>query len=362
MPTSGPLRVGMVGCGKIADGHVEEIRKLASLATLVGVCDREPLMAEQLAARYGVERRFASLEDMLAERPDVVHITTPPESHLAIARQALAAGCHLFVEKPLTPRHEDTIELLEAVQTSGRQLTVGYTYLFDPPALAARDIVNSGDIGEVVHTESYFGYDLSGPYGSALLADPSHWVHRLPGGVIQNNLDHVLYKALEFVEDDRPRVMATAITRREARHGDVRDRLRDEMRCIVQGERTSAYGTFSGHARPRSHVVRLYGTKGTLQVDFVSRTVIRDPESGLPSALGRLFPPFSRARRHFGAGVGNLIRFARSDFHFFAGFNALLRAFYQSILEGGPPPIAYRDMLRVSFVMDAVLDQIAAES
>jgi predicted dehydrogenase len=358
---SGSLRVGIVGCGKIADGHVEEIQKLPERATLVGVCDREPLMAEQLAVRYGIPRHFDHLDDLLAEgRPDVLHVTTPPEPHLAIARQALEAGCHLFVEKPLTPTHADTAALLAAARARGRRVTVGYTYLFDPPALAVRDLVASGAVGSVVHAESFFGYDLAGPFGSAVLADTAHWVHRLRGGVIQNNLDHVLYKAVEFMEDDAPRVTATAFVRRESRQGDERDHMLDELRCVLQGERSTAYGTFSGHARPAGHFVRLYGTRQTLHVDYVSRTVVRDPAPALPSALGRALTPFRQAGRHGGQGWRNAVRFARSDFHYFAGLQNLLRAFYGCILDGGPSPISDRDMLRTSALVESVLDQVAA--
>ena len=349
----------IVGCGKIADGHVEEIQKLPSLATLVGVCDREPLMAEQLAVRYGVKRHFRSLDDLLSEgKPDVLHITTPPEAHLPLAQQALDAGCHLFVEKPLTPTHAESVALVEAVRARGKRLTVGYTYLFDPPSLVARDLVTSGVVGSIVHTESFYGYNLAGPFGTALFADPSHWVHRLRGGLIQNNLDHILYKAVEFMDDDQPSAVAQALVRRETRYGDARDQLQDELRCVIRGARSTAYGTFSGHARPAAHFVRLYGTKQTLHVDFVSRTVVRDPEPTLPSALGRLVPPFTQARRYLGEGWRNTLRFAKSDFHYFSGLNNLLRSFYGSVLDGGPSPISERDMLRASLLMEQVLDQL----
>src|SRR5947209_14741225 len=73
-----PLRVAIVGCGKIADGHVETIRHIAG-ARVVAVCDLEPLMAEQLAVRYGVPGFYGDFTQLLErERPDVVHITTPP--------------------------------------------------------------------------------------------------------------------------------------------------------------------------------------------------------------------------------------------------------------------------------------------
>ena len=97
------LRIGIVGCGKIADGHVEQIRATGR-GEVVAVCDREPLMAEQLAVRMNVPARYDDFARMLAEmRLDVVHIATPPAAHVALACMAMDAGCHAFVEKPFAP-------------------------------------------------------------------------------------------------------------------------------------------------------------------------------------------------------------------------------------------------------------------
>jgi predicted dehydrogenase len=357
------LKVAIVGCGKIADAHVEEIAKMSDLAAVVAVCDRELLMAEQLAMRFGIPRHYDDLDALLeGARPDVVHVTTPPQSHLDLAVRALDAGCHVYVEKPLAPTHADSRRLIEHAHSVERALTVGYTYLFDPPALALRELVAEGVVGEPVHVESALGYDLSGPFGSALLGDASHWVHRLPGGLFQNNIDHVVNKVTEFLDGDSPQVTAQAWTRRPQRFGDARDDMHDELRITLLDGRTSAFGTFSSHVRPAMHSLRVLGTRGTLHADFVSRTVTAEASPSLPSAVGRLLPPFVAAGRFTREGARNLWRFARSDFHFFAGLNRLFRMFYESILEGGPPPIAHRDILRVSWIMDEVFTQIRSSA
>jgi predicted dehydrogenase len=96
------LRVAIVGCGKIADSHADQIRRIPG-CEIVGVCDREPLMAKQLYERFPIKKYFSDLGQLLAEaRPDVVHITTPPESHFGIAKLCLESGCHVYVEKPFT--------------------------------------------------------------------------------------------------------------------------------------------------------------------------------------------------------------------------------------------------------------------
>lgn len=76
---------------------MEEILKIPSVQ-LVAACDREPIMAEQLAVRYSIPHWYSAVAEMLeTEKPDVLHITTPPQSHLALARQAFEARCHVFL-------------------------------------------------------------------------------------------------------------------------------------------------------------------------------------------------------------------------------------------------------------------------
>ena len=357
------LKVVLVGCGKIVDGHVEEIQKMPDKARVVAVCDLEILMAEQVALRYQIPSHYDDFDAMLEkERPDVVHVTTPPPSHLPLATRALDAGCHVFVEKPFTLGSDDSRRLVARAEAAGKKLTVGYTYLFDPPALKMREMMALGLLGEPVHVESFYGYNLAGPFGAAILGDADHWVHRLPGRLFQNNIDHVLSKVTEFLPDASPSIKATGYTRRERRFGDARDDMMDELRIMIQGRETSVYGTFSSHARPVGNFARVYGTRNTLHVDYLNRTVTLEPSPRLPSALGRLTPPFGQARQYFRQGVGNIGRFLRSDFHFFSGLNRLISLYYDSILGDTPPPIPYRDILRVSAMMDEVFRQLSEQS
>jgi predicted dehydrogenase len=356
------LKVAIVGCGKIADGHVEEIAKMPELARVVAVCDREPLMAERVATRYAIPHHYGDLDALLeAERPDVVHVTTPPQSHLQVATRAMDAGCHVYVEKPLTLCHADSERLVGHAERTGRKLSVGYTYLYDPPAVALRELVRSGGIGEPVHVESVFGYDLSGAFGRAVMSDPGHWVHGLPGGLFQNNIDHLLNKVVEFVDDDRPRVTVEAWSRRRERYGDARDRLQDELRVMIRGSSVSAYATFSSHARPAIHSLAVYGTRNTARADFVSRTVTLEAAPSMPSAIGRLLPAFTTAGRFAREGLRNVRRFARSEFQFFAGLNELFRLYYTSILEAGTLPIPHRDILRISWLLEEVFSRARSD-
>ena len=347
------LKVAVVGCGKTADMHLSGVKTL-SFARIVAVCDVEPLMSEQLAARYGVANCYSDFDELLAvEKPDVVHIATPPPSHLSLAIRALDAGCHLVVEKPLALDSHEAAELIAHAERRARKLTIAYTYYFDPAARMLRRLIQEQVMGDAVHLESFLGYNLSGPFGGPILADRNHWVHKLPGKLFQNVLDHLLNKITEFVPDENPSVQAYSWQAAERPRQPDCD-LPDELRVMVIGENQSAYATFSSHSRPLQHFLTLYGTKNTAHLDFENSTITLARESTLPGVLGRLVFPFAQGWQHFREGGKNVLRFARSEYHFFEAFNYLLSEFYGAIVHDKPVPIPYREILRVATLVDRV--------
>jgi predicted dehydrogenase len=360
------LKIGIIGCGKIADGHAEIVKYLPG-AELVAVCDREPILAEQLAVRFGVPGWYASVDEMLdRHRLDVVHITTPPGAHLPLTRQCVAAGAHVFLEKPLAPTARESRELIDAVIAGGKQMTINYWPNFDPPAMEFKKMLAEGVIGDPVHVEALIGYDLSGAYGQALMADPRHWVHGLPGKLFQNMMDHIFNRIVPLMPNVEPEVHAFAYKRRGAVRGDGTDALLDELRVYLRGgagpNAVSGYGSLCSHARPVANLLKVYGTKNTLELDYSNRTVILAASQKYPSAIGRLIPAFQMAARYLAAGRRNVSAFRRYEFQFFAGMSTLLEQFYAGIRTGGPPPIAYEEILRVAEVMDRVIEQVYPES
>ena len=355
------LRAVIVGCGKIADAHVEEIRKIPSVE-LCAVCDMEPLMAEQLAVRYSIPRWYSDVPELLAqEKPDVVHITTPPQSHLALTQMAVAAGCHVFLEKPVALRHRDAEAIVAAIVAGGRKLSVNYWPRFETPALDLLRLYETGVLGDPVHIESSYGYDLAGDFGMALRRDPNHWVRQMPGKLFQNVLDHVVNRITPFLPDERPLIDAVAYCGDTGADQSDPDTLLDELRVILHGVHTSAYATFSAHARPIAQTLRVYGTKNTAFVDFGARTLVLERKQTFPSALGRLFPPLLVAKDYLGQGLRNLNSFSHARFHFFDGMRRLLGEFYLCIENDTPPPLDYAEILRVSSIMERIFEQVYPE-
>jgi len=360
--TDGMLKVAIVGCGKIADSHASQIQWIEG-CEIVGVCDREPLMAEQLSARFPVKRHFTDLTALLEEaRPDVVHITTPAETHFDIARFCLEQGCHVYVEKPFTLYAQQAQRLVDLAERKGVKLTVGHNDQFSHVARRMRALVESGYLGgDPVHLESYYSYDLGDPsYARALLGDKHHWVRRLPGKLLQNVISHGIARIAEFLTTDAPHVIA---------HGFVSPILKqineseivDELRAIISEEgRTTAYFTFSSQLRPSIHQLRIYGPKNGLVLDQDHEILIRLRGQKFKSYADIFIPPAQLAKQHLGNLVTNARLFLRKDFHVDSGMKYLIEAFYRSIRESTPVPIPYREILLTTRIMEAIFDQLRA--
>lgn len=352
-----PIRVAVVGCGQIADLHIAEIQKISG-AQLVAVCDANEIMAEQAAVRFSVPQFYTDFNRLLDEQqPAVVHITTPPQSHLSLGTLAVTRGAHAYIEKPFTVNAAEAEQLVAAAERSGKQICVGHNFSFDRAAVEARQLIASGRLGEIRHVDSTFSYNLQGAFGKILFEKPNHWIHRLPGKLFHNVISHAVYNVTDYIPDPLPEIHAAGFILREKRFGDARDEFNDELRVFIKGGRCTGNIVFSSYIRPMQHVMRLYGTKGAVTVDFNTRTMSFDHASSLPGALGRLVLPFQYAKEQFKHSLTNVARFARADLQFNDGMNRLFRAFYQAIGQGNPSPVPMAEAVRVTRILDEIFRQ-----
>lgn len=358
------LRVGIVGCGKIADSHAEQLKRIPE-CEIVGVCDRELLMAKQLAERFPVGGYFGDLNELLeTARPDVVHITTSPESHFDLARRCLDAGCHVYVEKPFALNEADARELIELAESRGLKITAGHDDQFSHVSRRMRDLVHKGYLGgKPVHMESYYCYEMGqSAYAAALLSDKSHWVRRLPGKLLQNIISHGIARIAEHLTTDSPTIIA---------HGHIshilssmgENEIVDELRVIIaEGDETTAYFTFSSQMRPSLHQFRIYGPKNGLILDQDQETLIRLRGKQAKSYLAKFGTPLGLAKQYCSNVSENMRTFLRKDFHMKAGMKYLIERFYASIRNNEPLPIPYREIILTARIMDSIFAQIGKES
>jgi predicted dehydrogenase len=142
------VRVGIVGAGFIGRVHARSAR-LAG-ARVVGVAASSAASAERAAAEIGVERAFASADDLVvSDEVDVVHVCAPNHLHLPLARAALEAGKHVVCEKPVALDSAGAAELVAAAERTGRVATVPFVYRYYPTVREARARIRVGGLGEL---------------------------------------------------------------------------------------------------------------------------------------------------------------------------------------------------------------------
>lgn len=355
------LRVAIVGCGKIADSHASQILRIPG-CEIVGACDREELMAQQFAERFGVGRCFSDVSAMIsAARPEVVHITTPPQSHFEIARLCLERGCHVYVEKPFTLNTTEAEEMLALAGLRGLKVTVGHDEQFSHQARRMRQLVERGYLGgRPVHLESTWCYDLGDrSYAGAVLGDKEHWVRKLPGRLLHNLISHGVAKIAEFLTTDAPYVFAVGRTSAFLRDMGEPD-IVDELRVVIAEEAgPTAYFTFSSQMRPALHQFCIYGPQNGLVLDDDRMTLLRVPGKRFKSYVEKFIPPIITATECVRNSLHNARLFLSCDFQMDSGKKYLMEAFYGSIVNQASVPIPYGQILLTSRIMDSIFEQVA---
>jgi len=357
------LKIGIVGCGKIADQHVDAIHRIPD-CEVVALCDREPLMAKQLGERFGISACFSELSEMLeAARLDVVHITTPPQSHHSLAKQCLESGSHVYLEKPFTITAGEAESLIRVAERRDLKITAGHNLQFTPETLEMRQLLAQGFLGgKPVHLESHFSYDLGDTtYVSALLGNRQHWVRQLPGQLLHNIISHGIAKLAEFLGDDLIEIVATAHQSEQLRNLGAPEVL-DELRVLIRDKNgTTAFFCFSTRIKGLNEL-RIYGPANSVTVDIATGSLTRKQSRAYKSYLTYFIPPLKNAREHLRNARCNVINFLRRRRYQDFGMKELIERFYNSIRLRGEPPIPYREIILTARIMDEIFSQIYRDS
>jgi predicted dehydrogenase len=359
LPTSRLLRIALVGCGKVADQHVHAIRRIAD-CEIVALCDRELLMAEQLGERFGISQCFSNQAEMLQRSsPDVVHITTPPQSHFGLARQCLDARTHVYLEKPFALTAKEVNSLIQMANRCDLRITAGHNYQFTLEMLEMRRLVQQGFLGgRPVHLESFWSYNLGDSlYAGSFLGSRTHWVRQLPGQLFHNIISHGIAKLAEFLDDELVEIVASADQSPELRRL-AGEEVLDELRVLIRDKSgTTALFCFSTQMKGLNQL-RIYGPAGSLIADIITGSLIRHKADSYKSYLTYFVPPAKNAWEHLKNLGSNVTNFSRRRLYQDFGMKELIERFYNSIRKASEPPIPYREIILTAQIMDEIFAQI----
>jgi predicted dehydrogenase len=154
------MKISVIGTGSIGRRH---IGNFLSLGARVTAFDADPAARERARGMHPAVALADSLERAL-EGADGVAICTPPNSHVAIGRQALAGGAHLMIEKPIAHTVEGVDALLKACDAAGRRVLTAYNWRYWPPMHKVQEWLTQGRIGKVLTARTEYSYDVTQRY------------------------------------------------------------------------------------------------------------------------------------------------------------------------------------------------------
>ena len=287
------LKVGLVGAGWMGKAHAMSYRtqRLAfdgnpASAVLEVVADANEEIAARAAAEMGFRRHARDWREVVDDPSiDIIDITTPNDLHFDIAMAAIAAGKHIWCEKPLTNDVGTSFEMAEAAEKAGITTMVGFNYIKNPVQTLARKLIEEGEIGSVVYYRGLFNSDFLGrpdiPHswrndkaraGSGMIGDVGAHCFAYFRHLVTQPIEEVMCD-LNIVIPERPRVEGTGMFSQDAVGG-------DEMETVDTDDIATVMFRFAGGMTGHMEMSRVAlgrrmevgydvtGTKGALRYQY----------------------------------------------------------------------------------------------
>lgn len=207
------LRVGVIGAGYWGPNLVRNFSE-APGANVVAVADLDPARLATIRKRFPAVRTTTDHRELMAD-PDIdaVCVVTPISTHRPLALEALEAGKHVFVEKPLAGTAGDAEAIVRAAERAGRVLMVGHTFVYNPAVTAVRGLIERGDLGKVLYIDSQrvnlglhqFDFNVLwdlGPHDVSIslywLDEEPEWIQCTGGCYVQETIEDVVFLTMGF--------------------------------------------------------------------------------------------------------------------------------------------------------------------
>ena len=295
-------RVGLVGCGVIAQTHLSTLKKINDLK-VIAICDIDEEKAYRTSKRWKIGSYYTDFLKMLSDEDiDIMSILSPPSSHAPLAIEAIKHRVNVLIEKPLTMRAEDAKSIIDALRGKGVKMSVVYHWLFSKAMQESLSLIRGGTIGEVLNVNVEV---VAAPKEDPMTSNPDHWSHTLLGGRFGEMLSHPVY-VLQSILGDELQIRDVFVSRR----GNLPWMSNDELHVTLQGAKGFGSLYVSFNAPRESTRVYIYGKKKILNVDLTRQMVL---QQGL------------RTRSKFSIGKDSLSE--ASNLFFFTMKNALERSF-----------------------------------
>jgi UDP-N-acetylglucosamine 3-dehydrogenase len=346
------MKVGIVGCGKVAKGiHIPALLKVRGIE-VAAVSDINEAEAKKTAKMFNIGSSYTNLLEML-KREDlaIVVICTPPHLHAPMAIQAIEEGCHVLIEKPMTSNVSEADEILLALKNSGVKLCVVHNYLFMPVAMKAKSIVERGELGDIIGMDVKF----LDRFDSTPFWRKDHWCHNMPGGRFGENIIHPLYMIDKFLNISN--VVAV-----DAKKLSAYDWVSvDELKVLLDAENSMGTISMSGNSPRDVTTVDIYGTKMNLHIDFESSIVIKF-KSMKHAVYSTIMDDIVISSKRMVGAVSYPLKLLTRRRYIRSGHYYLIEKFIESIREDKLPPVSGEEGRKVMALQEEIIDQLKTGS
>ena len=343
----GATTVAVVGTGRIAEEHLAALGRSTDVR-LVGVCDLDPRLSARAAAVNGCASYTDLAALLAAERPQAVHLTTPPHTHVPLARQAVDAGARLVVvEKPAALRAAELRDLLAHAAAGGGTVVEDHNYRFNAPLRRLAPVLAAGSLGPVRAVE----VRMSMPLGATRYeqAFDRRQAEAMPGGVLHEFLPHLAYLTTWLL----PPVTGVEVRWATRDAGTIISPDSLDVDVVCADGATGAM-RFASAVAPATTTVTVRGTLGWASADLQlgSLRVSRPRGAG-----GQLDPLVDLAAGGAGmlADVGRAFVGKLTGSPIYEGIGAFVDATHAAWRRGGPMPVTDADALAAADLVDAIV-------
>lgn len=337
------LKTALIGCGAIAHEHYRYLQQ-SPLTKVVAVCDRSPAAGRYFRERFGVPTSFTDASEMLdTVKPDVVHVLTPPSTHADLVVSSLAAGAHVFCEKPIALSLAALAQIEEAARRADRYYAENHNYRFNDPIRRLDALITANRLGAVRQVDLL----LAVPMADSDLGSPA--------GAVHDYLTHAAYLALHFMDAKAP---AEVVGADWALIDGPAGARYSEMSALVRCGDTRASIRISGSIRPMAFRVAVRGTKGMAEAELF-QPYVRQEFQHDSGQFGPLLDLGGNGLRQVRSAAGNLRDKIRQH-GAYVGLVNLLGQFYEAIQAGRTPPVSATQIRRSAQLIEDLIAKVPA--
>jgi len=324
------LKVLIVGCGAIAQQHMEVWQKIPNVH-VIAVCDSNERLAAKAAGAWGVSNYYTDPTSMLThEKGSIVDVCTPPQTHMRLVLDSLSNGYHVLVEKPVAPTSQDVATMIEAQGKACRKVGVIHNWLFEPTMMRAVSVARRNELGEILAVSTEVLQTQDDP----MLSTREHWCHSLPGGRFGECLPHPIYILQAFLSG----LNVESVVVRKV--GDYSWVPFDELYAVFKAKNGMGAAYLSFNAPNYSIFVDVYGSKKMLRIDLVGQT-IWEVKRKIANRVSKGAENLRLASNLVSSTLRSAILV--SSHRWRSGHETYIRAFVESIVRDTDPPVSLEE-------------------